>query len=161
MNPNFRQLLPALVEHQVEFILIGGGAALAHGSARATYDVDVVYSRKDENIRRLVAALGPHAPYLRGAPAGLPFRFDAPTIRAGLNFTLTTALGDIDLLGEVLGGGTYEQLLPHTIEVESFGVSYRCVTLDRLIAMKRAAGRTKDFEAIAELEAIRDETDST
>src|SRR5690606_8571642 len=114
MEPNFREILPLLTRHNVRFLVIGGGAAIAHGAARLTYDVDVVYARDPENVRNLVAALGPHQPYLRGAPLGLPFRWDDRTIQAGLNFTLTTALGDLDLLGEVTGGGTYEQLLPFT-----------------------------------------------
>ena len=67
MTANFRELLPVLARHQVRFIVVGGGAAIAHGSARATQDVDVVYARDPENIGRLAAALGPHAPYLRGA----------------------------------------------------------------------------------------------
>jgi len=137
--------------------LIGGGAGIVHGSQRVTTDVDVVYSRKADDVARLAEALKPHHPYLRGAPAGLPFRWDASTILAGLNFTLTTDLGDIDFLGEVAGGGTYEQLLPFTIELQAFGVTCRCVTLDRLIQLKRAAGRPKDLEAIAELQAILDE----
>ena len=79
--------------------------------------------------------------------------FDETTIRNGLNFTLTSKrLGDLDLLGEVAGGGTYEQLLPFTTELTVFGHTCRCVTLERLIQLKRAAGRPKDFEAIAELE---------
>jgi hypothetical protein len=49
-------------------------------------------------------------PYLRGAPAGLPVRLDPGTISRGLNFTLTTTLGDVDLLGEVTSGGRYEDL---------------------------------------------------
>jgi predicted nucleotidyltransferase len=157
MGPNFRGLLPLLLEHQVRFILIGGGAAMAHGSARLTHDVDVVYAREAQNLRQLTAALAPHHPYLRGAPPGLPFRWDEPTIRAGLNFTLTTSLGDLDLLGEVSGGGTYEQLLPFSEELEPFGVKCRVVTLDRLIQLKRAAGRPKDLEVIAELQALLEE----
>lgn len=74
----------------------------------------------------------------------------------GLNFTLTTDVGDLDLLGEVTGGGGYEELLPHSLPIRVFGVECRCLTLERLIEVKRAAGRPKDFEAIAELEAIRD-----
>src|SRR5262245_13921073 len=105
MGPNFREVLPLLCGHQVRFIVIGGGAAIAHGAARATYDVDLVYARDTDNLRALVAALQPHQPYLRGAPPGLPFRWDERTIQSGLNFTLTTALGDLDLLGEVTGGG--------------------------------------------------------
>lgn len=157
MIANFVELLPVLNRHQVQFILIGGGAGIVHGSQRVTSDVDVVYSRKPDNLALLAEALKPHHPYLRGAPPGLPFRWDVPTIQAGLNFTLTTDLGDIDFLGEVAGGGTYEQLLPFTIELEAFGAPCRCVTLDRLIQLKRAAGRTKDLEAIAELQAILDE----
>jgi hypothetical protein len=64
----------------------------------------VVYRRTPENIERLGSALAPHAPYLRGAPPGLPFRWDTDTIVRGLNFTLTTAFGDRDVLGEVTGG---------------------------------------------------------
>jgi hypothetical protein len=154
MTANFQQLLPTLTQSNVRFILIGGGAAIAHGAARATYDVDVVYARDSANIHALAAALLPHKPYLRGAPPGLPFRWDEATIRAGLNFTLTTSLGDLDLLGEAPGGGTYQLLLPHSLELELFGQRCRVVTLERLIHLKRAAGRPRDLEAIAELEAL-------
>ncbi len=148
--------LRLLVEAGVAFIVIGGMAAAAHGSARSTLDLDVVYARDRENVRRLVEALSLHKPYLRGAPPGLPFVLDVETILHGLNFTLTTDIGDIDLLGEVVGGGTYEELLPQTVEIDAFGVRCRYVTLDALVALKRAAGRPKDLEAIAELELIRD-----
>jgi predicted nucleotidyltransferase len=157
MAANFRELLPVLSQHQLRFIVVGGGAAIAHGSARSTQDVDVVYARDPENIGRLAAALQPHAPYLRGAPPGLPFRWDERTIQAGLNFTLTTALGDLDLFGEVVGGGSYEELLPYTEEMEVFGARCRFVTLERLIQLKRAAGRPKDLEVLAELQALLEE----
>jgi predicted nucleotidyltransferase len=70
---------------------------------------------------------------------------------------LTTSLGFIDLLGEVTGGGTYEQLLPHTFVAETYGVPIRIVTLERLIQLKRAAGRPKDFEVVAELQVLLEE----
>jgi predicted nucleotidyltransferase len=154
---DFPSLLRACVEHGVRFIIVGGAAATAHGSARLTQDIDLVYERGADNLRRLVAALRPHEPYLRGAPPGLPFSFDEETLRKGLNFTLTSKLGDIDLWGEIAGGGGYRELEPHTIEIELFGVRCRCLDLDKLIEVKRAAGRPKDLEAIAELEAIREE----
>jgi len=157
MTTDFKRIIPHLVAHDIEFVLIGGVAAAAHGSARATYDVDVVYARNSANLERLAAALAPLKPYLRGAPPGLPFRWNVETIRSGLNFTLTTSLGDLDVLGEVAGGGTYEQLLPHTLEAEMFDVKLRVVTLERLIQLKRAAGRPKDLEAIAELQALLEE----
>lgn len=157
MTPSFQQLLPLLAEHDVRFIIIGGIAGMAHGAARATYDIDVVYARDPENIRCLVAALRSHQPYLRGAPPGLPFTWDERTIQGGLNFTLTTTLGPIDLLGEVVGGGFYDELLPFSEELEVFGITCRVVGLEKLIQLKRAAGRPKDFEAIAELQALLDE----
>lgn len=154
---DFKALLRALAEGGVEFILIGGVAGTVHGATRLTLDVDVVYRRAAENLRRLVLALTTYHPYLRGAPPGLPFRLDVATVERGLNFTLTTDIGDLDLLGEIVGGGRYEDLLPHSVGIHVFGVDCRCLTLDRLIDVKRAAGRPKDLEAIAELEAIREE----
>jgi predicted nucleotidyltransferase len=153
---DFPNLLRLLVEYGVEFIIIGGAAAVVHGSSRLTQDLDLVYRRSPENISRLAEALSRQSPYLRGVPPGLPFNWSVATIRAGMNFTLETALGQLDLLGEVTGGGSYEDLLSYTIEVEVFGVRSKCLNLDTLIRTKRAAGRPKDLEAIAELEALRD-----
>jgi predicted nucleotidyltransferase len=154
MSAEFDKLLPVLVRGRVEFILIGGVAAIVHGAARLTYDVDVVYARPRANLQALVRALKPFAPYLRGAPPGLPFVWDERTLRNGLNFTLTTKLGDLDLLGEVTGGGGYGDLLRHAFDVQAFGVEFKCVDLPTLIKLKRAAGRPKDWEALAELEAL-------
>jgi predicted nucleotidyltransferase len=156
---DFAALLRTLARHGVEFILVGGVAAVAHGSARLTQDLDVVYRRDPQNHKRLVAALAPLDPYLRGAPPGLPFRWDARTIEAGLNFTLKTALGDIDLLGEITGGGSYDDLAAHCITIRVFGIECRCLDLPALIRVKRAAGRPKDLEAVAELEALAEEQD--
>jgi hypothetical protein len=94
---DFGRLLAALVNAGVEFVVIGGMAATAHGSAHVTVDLDIVYRRTSDNIARLSAALLPLQPYLRGAPPGLPFRFDADTIKRGLNFTLVTLAGDLDV----------------------------------------------------------------
>jgi len=154
---DLERALQELQRAGVEFIIVGGVAATIHGSARVTQDLDIVYARTPANIGRLATALAPHAPYLRGAPPGLPFRWDTETIRRGLNFTLTTTLGDVDLLGEIVGGGGYSDLLPHSRIVALSGVEFRCLGLARLIHVKRAAGRPKDLEAIAELEALREE----
>lgn len=154
---DFKALIRALADAGVEFVVVGGVAAIVHGSVRLTRDVDVVYRRSPENLRRLVLGLSPYHPYLRGAPPGLPFKWDVATIQRGLNFTLTTNIGDLDLLGEITGGGGYEDLLPQTSTIPIFGVECRCLNLERLIQVKRAAGRPKDFEAIAELEAILEE----
>jgi hypothetical protein len=107
------QLLTALCKADVAFVVIGGMAAVAQGSSYVTADLDICYQRQPHNYQRLSQALHPFHPQLRGAPANLPFVLDAATLRAGLNFTLTTAGGDLDLMGEVTGLGDYEAVKAH------------------------------------------------
>jgi hypothetical protein len=159
MTPDLIGLLRVLSGAGVRYIVVGGVAAGVHGALRPTLDLDVVYARDPENVAQLAAALAPFRPYLRGAPEGLPFVFDAPTISRGLNFTLVTMLGDLDLLGEVTGGGGFEQLRASAEALDIGGVECWVVTLPKLIALKRAAGRGKDREALAELEALLEERD--
>ncbi len=154
---NFELLLGALNRAGVDYIVVGGLAATIHGSARLTQDVDICYARPHANLTRLAKALRPLDPYLRGAPRGLPFEWSVATLRAGLNFTLTTTAGDIDLFGEITGGGRYDDLIRHTVSVSLFSYRVRCLNLEWLIATKRAAGRPRDLEAIAELEALKEE----
>jgi predicted nucleotidyltransferase len=154
---DFEALLKLLSSAQVEFIIVGGAAATAHGSARLTQDLDIVYRRTRENISKLARALAPHKPYLRGAPPGLPFSFDERTIHNGLNFTLATDVGALDLLAEITGGGGYDELLPDSTRLRLYGLECLCLGLERLIYVKRAAGRVKDLEAVGELEAILEE----
>jgi len=156
---DFPKLLSVLSRGGVEFIIVGGFAGTLHGSSVPTRDLDVVYSRDLENIGRLVEALGSLSPRLRGAPPGIPFLWDRRTIERGLNFTLVTDLGAIDLLGEITGGGGYGALLPHTVRIEVFGIECACLTLEKLIEVKRAAGRPRDFQAVADLEALLEERD--
>jgi predicted nucleotidyltransferase len=161
MTTNFPELLRVLSQAEVEFIIVGGAAAIAHGSATLTQDLDIVYNRDTKNIERVVAALTDYSPYLRGAPPGLPFDWSARTIRNGLNFTLSTSLGAIDILGEIAGGGSYEDLLPNSSNIELYGTKCLCLKLEKLIETKRAAGRPKDLNAIAELEALLEESEKT
>jgi hypothetical protein len=155
---DFEALLNALRRHGAAFIVVGGAAAIVHGSTRLTQGLDIVYQRSPANLDRLVAALRDRHPYLRGAPPGLPFLWDRSTLARGLNFTLATSLGDIDLLGEIPGGGSYEDLRGEAILLPIFGADCLCLSLAQLIRAKRAAGRPRDLEALAELEAIQEET---
>jgi hypothetical protein len=159
VTPDLVGLIRVLSGGGVQYIIVGGVAAGIHGALRTTVDLDVVYARNAANLARLSAALAPYEPYLRGAPAGLPFRLDEDTLTRGLNFTLSTALGDLDLLGEVAGGGRYEELNAFAEPIEIAGYQCRVVALPKLIALKRAAGRGKDREALAELEALLEERD--
>lgn len=153
---NFVRVLAVLDEAGVEYIVIGGFAAVLHGSARSTLDINLLYRRTAENLTRLASAIAPFHPYMRGAPPGLPFSFDVRTLQQGLNFTLTTDLGPIDLLGHVPGMSGWDDLEAGSQTVEVAGRSVRLVDLDTLIALKRAAGRPKDLYAIAELVALRE-----
>jgi hypothetical protein len=154
---DFETLIARLGEAGVQYVLVGGFAGTVLGSPRITVDLDIVYARDPENLQRLVDALAPLEPYLRGAPKGLPFRLDVSTLQRGLNFTLTTAAGDLDLLGEIAGGGDYQRLSANAQTLQVFGRDVQVVTLSQLIHLKRSAGRPKDFEALAELEALAEE----
>jgi predicted nucleotidyltransferase len=140
-----------LMARHVQFVLIGGQAMRAHGSAHVTEDTDICYQRTPDNLAALVAALAPIHPYLRGVPPGLPFRFDVPTLAVGLNFTLDTDHGELDLLGEVSGVGNYDQVLAQSVERTVFGLTVRILSVDGLIAAKKAAGRNKDHGHLLEL----------
>ena len=153
------QTLRLLTEHQVDFVIVGGVAISAHGSSYLTYDLDVCYARTRENLKRLTAALAPSHPRPRDFPADLPFVWDEQTLRQGTNFTLTTDLGNIDLLGEVKGLGAYEEVRAASIVMHLFGLPCQVLSLDALITTKRAAGRPKDLLALPELEALREITE--
>lgn len=157
METDYERIISLLVAGGVEFVIVGGAAATAHGSSRLTADLDVVYSRSTENIKCLVDTLQPLQPKLRGVSEEVHFRWDEETIRKGFNFTLITSAGALDLLGEIIGGGTFEQLAPDSITVKIFGNQCLCLGLERLIKVKQAAGRPKDREAIEELKVILQE----
>ena len=151
-----RQAIEAFARHEVEFIIVGGVAMNLHGSAHVTFDLDICYARHRANLKRIVAALSNYHPRLRGLPENLPFVWDEQTLQSGTNFTLTTDLGDIDLLGEVAGVGIYAEALAASVVVPLYGIECRMLSLDSLIASKRAAGRTRDLLSLPELEALRE-----
>ncbi len=148
---NVETFVKLLAAHNVRFIMIGGQAMRILGSAYITEDTDICYQRTPENLAALVAALAPIHPYLRGVPPGLPFCFDVPTLAAGLNFTLDTDYGKLDILGEVSGVGTYDQVLAQSVEKTVYGLPIRILSVDGLISAKKAAGRTKDQLHLLEL----------
>ncbi len=150
------ETLRTLFDANVEFVLIGGAAMQVQGSAHLTEDLDFCYSRSARNMDRLALALAPHHPRLRGAPENLPFRFDAATIKRGLNFTLMTDLGWIDFLGEVAGLGGYEDVKKNSEVMPIFEMDCQVLSLEGLIRAKKAAGRSRDLEVIPELEGLLD-----
>lgn len=155
MATRFGELLGRLAEERVDFVLIGGLALIAQGASRATVDVDICYDRAGANLERLTRALGPVHPRLRGAPPELPFFFDARALRSGLNFTLVTDLGEIDLLGEVTGVGGFAEASRDAVTLTLYGHDIRVMNLDQLERAKRAAGRAKDLLDLAEIARLR------
>jgi predicted nucleotidyltransferase len=157
VETDYERIIRLLVVGGVQFVIVGGAAATAHGSSRLTTDLDIVYARSTNNIKHLVQALQPLQPKLRGVADDVPFQWEEQTIKKGLNFTLITSAGALDLFGEIIGGGTFEQLAPDSIQVRVFGNQCLCLGLERLIEVKQAAGRPKDREAIEELKVILQE----
>ncbi|MGE5281189.1 MAG: hypothetical protein ACM3N0_02505 [Chloroflexota bacterium] len=154
--PDTGSLLGALIAHGVDFVLIGGQAGISHGSSYPSYDLDVVYARNRDNVVRLVAALKEIGVRLRGAPKDLPFVLDAKTIENGANFTFVTPYGDFDVLADAAGMPRYEDLRAAAVDREVFGHVVKVASIDHLIAMKRAAGRTKDRLMVEEYIALAD-----
>lgn len=150
-------LLAALAQAGVDFVVIGGVAGGAHGSAYPTYDLDVAYARDDDNLERLASALRALGARLRGAPPDVPFQLDATTLKAGANFTFVTDLGDLDILSDPAGAPRYERLKADATAGEIRGLQVRVASLDHLIAMKEAAGRTKDKLMATEYRVLSDE----
>lgn len=148
------EILKILYDAEFEFVVIGGAAMHLQGSAYVTKDVDFCYARTSQNIKRLAAVLEPYHPLLRGAPAGLPFKFDARTITQGMNFTLSTDLGDLDFLGEVSGLGTYKEVKAAADMQNINGMQIAVLSLVGLIKSKKAAGRPKDLYVLPELEGL-------
>lgn len=148
------QGLKLFADFKVDCVIVGGVAAGARGSSQVTYDVDVCYSRDSGNLVRLAEALRSVKATLRGAPKDIPFLLDEETLRRGLNFTFDTDIGKIDILGEVQGVGSYQQCVEDSNEMELFDIPCRVISLEKLIAAKRSAGRAKDLVVLPELEAI-------
>src|SRR4051812_46131235 len=116
----FKRAVQALCDAGVDFVIVGGLSSFFHGGTRLTFDLDICYSRTAANVRRLAAALAPFHPRPRGFAADLPFVWDEVTLRNGGLFTLTTDIGDIDLLAEVGGVGTYDDAVRTSIRVAAF-----------------------------------------
>lgn len=158
-NLDLHPLLRALVPRVVDFVVIGGVAAIARGSSYPTYDLDIAYARDQANLERLADALAEIGVSLRNAPADFPFVADARSLASGANFTFDTEFGSFDILGDVAGIGSYEELRRDASMMYVKGFAVRVASVEHLIAMKRTANRPKDRLMLDELIVLADETD--
>jgi hypothetical protein len=152
---NLQALLRRLVAHGVDFVVIGGIAMVAHGSARNTRDLDICYATDDANLEALGAVMLELRARLRGMPEKVPFVPDAQTLRRTSILTLASADGNIDLLVSPSGAPPYRELRDRAQRVTVDGIAILVASLDDLEAMKRAADRPVDRLDLEEIEVIR------
>jgi hypothetical protein len=148
------RLLRALVDRRVDFVVIGGVAAVLHGSARNTFDLDICFASDADNLEALGSTLVGLRAQLRGVSEAVPFVPDAAALRRVEVLTLTTTAGDLDVLRAPSGAPRYDVLRGHADRFDVGGFEVSVASIEDLIAMKTAAGRAKDLGDIEELEAI-------
>ncbi len=154
--------LRVLQRHGVRFVVIGGVAARLWGSPTMTNDLDVCYARDQGNLEALLASLQELKSRLRGVEDDVPFLLDARTLAHGQNFTFTTTVGSLDILGMPAGVRGFDELAANAAEFDlGDGLVVPVCDLDDLIRMKRAAGRPKDRIELEVLGAVREERDAT
>jgi hypothetical protein len=149
------EILRRLTARGVDFVVIGGIAAVLHGSAQATYDLDICYATDAVNLGALGEVMMGLGARLKGVDAPVPFVPDAATLRRIELLTLVTSQGELDLLSRPTGSPGYQALRRHADRFDLDGFTVLVASIDDLIAMKARAGRRKDLAAIEELEAIK------
>lgn len=153
---NTPELLRRLLEAQVEFVVVGGVAAIAHGSASFTVDFDVVAPFTLENTAKMLAAVSGLEARFYQTPGKPPLDRTAEQLAHFKNLYLETTLGRVDLLGSLPSVGSYEVVAARALTVRLFEHECRIVALDDLIAVKAHLGRPKDKQVELELRAIRE-----
>jgi hypothetical protein len=149
-------IIRLLLAYDVDFVVIGAVAVAGHGYVRGTTDVDIVPSPASPNLKRLADALDDlnARPWLPpGFPAeDAPARVEQGLLATGRNFALLTSLGELDVMQDVPGAPSYDELRADSVEAElEPGVTVRICSYDHLAAMKRASGRSKDALDLEEL----------
>ena len=152
---DFRSLIDRLIDHNVEFVIVGGYAAVAHGSSMLTQDMDVCCRFCPDNLLRLQKALTGLKPVHRMTAQRLPLKLNTASAAALKNLYLDTTLGQLDCLGSITGLGDFNDVFRASIVIDWFGRPCRLLALDALIKAKKAMGSTKDLETVRQLEAIR------
>ncbi|MDQ3136793.1 MAG: hypothetical protein M3Q93_04310 [Gemmatimonadota bacterium] len=149
-------LMAGLLGARIRFIVAGGVAGTVHGSRRVTDDLDILYDIEPDNRQALAQQLAEWHAHPRGIPAGLPFIMDVQTLWTADVLTLTTDKGLLDIFGSMKGVGTYADALPGAVKITIESGELLSLSLQQLIAAKRAANRPKDREHLIELEALRE-----
>ena len=153
------QIAKKIKDADVPFVLIGGMAAIAYGSHLTTRDIDIFVPLSPDLIQKLMDCLADIKPMWRfRTDKDFPFD-DLEKFRNAKNVYLRTTIGVVDILGELPGVGTFEEINAKAVPITLFGVSLRVIDLDQLITAKTLAGRDKDREGVAILKAIKKRRD--
>lgn len=147
-------LLHRLVTQNVDFVLVGGLAAIAHGSAAVTEDVDVCIRFDEETLRRVFLALDGTNPRQRMSPSRPALGSDAAHFVGNRNLYVTTDEGVIDFLGEITGVGAFERVAANAVSLNLGNFPVRVLGLEDLILAKRALARPKDLRVVQEMELV-------
>lgn len=139
------ELLRVLARHRVRFVLIGGFAAVYHGSAHVTFDVDISPATAEDNLVRLSAALDELGAQVRAGEDAVPFTHDGPALGRAQIWDLVTPHGDLDISFMPSGTHGYDDLHRDAIEVEVLGIEIEVASLADVVRSKEAAGRPKDL----------------
>lgn len=145
-------LLSRLAASEVDFVLVGGLAAVAQGAPITTHDIDIVPRRTPENVERLLAVLASVNARYRGRPSHEVLRPTSSALLGPGHSLLVTDLGPLDVLGAIEEGRTFEDLVPHTMEIVVGGNSLLVLGLPMLIELKRRSVHPKDRNTLAVLE---------
>jgi len=152
-------LFTVLASHKVDYVLIGGLAAVLHGSPTVTSDADIVPAQDRENLIRLSSALQDLGARVRSMdePDGVAFDPHPDLLASMRMLNLTTRCGDLDLTFSPAGIGTYADLVARAVRLDIEGVTVLVATLEDVIRSKQTADRPKDRAVLPTLEALRDE----
>jgi hypothetical protein len=143
-------ILRVLSEHAVDYVLVGGLAAQAHGNVRTTFDVDLLPRPEPSNLSRLADALNALDARVLN-PGSKQLSIDAGMLSRATLWQFATAHGPVDVLHDAPGAPPYDELRSGALELELSGMRVAVAGRDDLIAMRRARGRPVDLEDIAVL----------
>jgi hypothetical protein len=153
---DLNNLLKILLENDIDFVVIGGFAGAFYGSSLLTKDLDICMACSPESVQKLRILLKDHHPVHRMTPEKLSF-LEHPEKLDGLqNLYLTSDLGSLDVLSNVIGVGDFEKIKSNAFQTNLFGHSCKIISIDDLISSKKAMKRDKDKIAVQELEIIKE-----
>ena len=149
-------LLGVLLTGKVEFVIVGGVAAVLHGSTVVTRDLDICVPTGAPSFLAIQKALAPLNPRVRAGKGYIPLHLDETKAAALKNLYITTDEGRLDCLGQIAGVGDFLAVASASDVIDIGGRACRVLSVDGLISAKEAMGRDRDRLVIEQLQALRE-----